>query len=208
MAPWDAENRWLDGVFASYAPGAGGDAFPAGAGRILPAGSKLIVQLHYTTTGRPEVDASRIGIYLSDAIPDTEYLMTGPVNGDIELPAGDGAYEASAEKVFDVETTLHGLFPHMHFRGKSFTYEAHYPNGDVETILSTPNYNFNWQRSYDLTTPIDIHPGDEFEMECHWDNSQGNQPIIDGEQAEPGDVAWGEGTGDEMCLAILYVTAL
>jgi len=201
-APWEAENRWLDGIFAAYAPGAGADAFPGGAGRVLPAGSKLIVQLHYTSTGRPEVDESRLGIYLSEATPDTEYLMTGPVNGDIELPAGDGSYEASAEKVFEVETTLHGMFPHMHFRGKSFVYEAHYPNGEVETLLSTPNYSFNWQRSYLLAEPKVLPAGTRVVCHAVFDNSARNKfnpdPTID--------VTWGEQSFDEMLIGYMSIT--
>ncbi len=200
--PWEAETRWLDGVFAAYAPGAGADEFPNGAGRVLPAGSKLIVQLHYTATGRPEVDASRLGIYLSEDVPDTEYLMTGPANGEIELPAGDGAYEASAEKVFDVETTLHGMFPHMHFRGKSFTYEAHYPNGDVETLLSTPNYNFNWQRAYLLAEPKVLPAGTKIVCNAVFDNSALNKfnpdPTII--------VRWGDQSFDEMLIGYMSVT--
>jgi mono/diheme cytochrome c family protein len=200
--PWEAENRWLDGVFAAYAPGAGADAFPGGAGRVLPAGSKLIVQLHYTATGRPETDASRLGIYLAEATPDTEYLMTGPANGDIELPAGDGEYEASAEKVFEVDTTLHGMFPHMHFRGKSFTYEAHYPNGEIETLLSTPNYNFNWQRSYILAEPKVLPAGTKIVCHAVFDNSARNKfnpdPTIN--------VTWGEQSFDEMLIGYMSVT--
>ena len=52
-----------------------------------------------------------------------------------------------------------------------------------------------------------VNPGDRIRVECHWDNSAANQPIVDGVQQEPHDVGWGEGTGDEMCLGLMYVTA-
>jgi len=41
-----------------------------------------------------------------------------------------------------------------------------------------------------------VNPGDSIRVECHWNNSA------------PGavDVNWGEGTGDEMCLGLFYMT--
>ncbi|MBT3269106.1 redoxin domain-containing protein [Candidatus Poribacteria bacterium] len=201
-APWASDERWLDGVFAGYAPGAEAEAFPDGSGRILPAGSKLIFQLHYTATGRPETDATRLGIYFADEAPDTEYMMTGPVNGDIELPPGAKAYTASAERVFDVDMTLHGLFPHMHFRGKSFTYEAHYPDGSTELLLSTPNYNFNWQRSYMLAEPKVLPAGTKIVCRAVFDNSAQNRFNPDPTQT----VTWGDQSFDEMLIGYMTVT--
>ena len=201
-APWEAESRWLDRVFAAYAPGADAEAFPDGSGRVLPAGSTLIFQLHYTATGRPETDASRLGIYLSDEAPDTEYLFTGPVNGDIELPPGAKSYEASAERVFDVDTTLHGMFPHMHFRGKSFTYEAEYPDGTTELLLSTPNYSFNWQRAYMLEEPKTLPAGTKIVCRAVFDNSAQNKFNPDPTQT----VTWGDQSFDEMLIGYMTVT--
>jgi hypothetical protein len=43
-------------------------------------------------------------------------------------------------------------------------------------------------------------PGDRLRIECHWDNTLDNQPIVDGEPLQPVDLNWGEGTTDEMCV--------
>ena len=37
--------------------------------------------------------------------------------------------------------------------------------------------------------------GDKLTLECRWNNAAGESPVF-----------WGEGTGDEMCLGILYIT--
>jgi hypothetical protein len=52
---------------------------------------------------------------------------------------------------------------------------------------------------------VRFSPGDELRIECHWDNSPENQPIVGGQQQVPQDVGWGEGTSDEMCLGGFYV---
>ena len=33
--------------------------------------------------------------------------------------------------------------PHMHYRGKDFEYEAIYPDGRKEVLLSVPKFDFN-----------------------------------------------------------------
>ena len=51
-----------------------------------------------------------------------------------------------------------------------------------------------------------VNPGDQFVLECHWDNSAANQPVLEGQRIEPRDLNWGEGTHDEMCLTGFYLT--
>src|SRR5207302_8282939 len=43
------------------------------------------------------------------------------------------------------DTQLFSMAPHMHLRGSWMRYEALYPNGKRETLLSVPHYDFNWQ---------------------------------------------------------------
>ena len=40
---------------------------------------------------------------------------------------------------------LEPVASHMHLRGKSFRFEAVYPDGGREILLDVPRYDFNWQ---------------------------------------------------------------
>ena len=51
-----------------------------------------------------------------------------------------------------------------------------------------------------------LNVGDKLGIECHWDNSASNQRVVDGKKLDPVDLHWGDGTGDEMCLGIFYMT--
>jgi hypothetical protein len=51
-----------DQYLASYAPGFGSQAYPEGTGKLIPAGSDLIFEVHYTPTGRVKADRSKVGL--------------------------------------------------------------------------------------------------------------------------------------------------
>ena len=78
--------------------------------------------------------------------------------------------------------------------------------GEEECLLDIPRWNFGWQRSFGLKQPVTLYSGDRLGLECTWDNSPDNQLIVGGEKLPPRDVNWGDGTQDEMCLGIFYIT--
>jgi peroxiredoxin len=201
-APMDRANRWLDGLFATYAPGTEPEVFPEGSGRFLPAGSKLVFQMHYTPTGKAETDQTRLGIFFADQPAEKEFLIKGPANGRFAIPPGAKAHPVQASWQFEEEVTLYGMLPHMHFRGKSMRYTAQYPNGEAEVLMSVPNYNFNWQRYYLLTEPKVLPPGTTILCEATFDNSVQNRFNPD----PTATVYWGDQSFEEMMIGyISYV---
>ena len=63
------------------------DYRPVGAGMFVPAGSDMIVSLHYTTTGLAVVDRTRIGFTVSKNAPE----MTTPlVSSSSRMPEPQG----------------------------------------------------------------------------------------------------------------------
>jgi hypothetical protein len=62
----------------------------------------------------------------------------------------------------------------MHYRGKRFRYELVSPNGEKETLLYVPNYDFNWQSNYVLAEPRKIAKGSTIITTATWDNSSEN----------------------------------
>jgi hypothetical protein len=72
------------------------------------------------------------------------------------------------------DVLVYALFPHMHLRGKSFRYEAEYPNGTVEVLLDVPHYDFNWQHRYELAEPKRLPKGSFMRCTAIYDNSAAN----------------------------------
>jgi hypothetical protein len=227
--PTDGSARWL----GAWVPGVEPFFAPEGVGQRVLAGSMLIMQVHYhASPGNQLADRSSMGLELSPSVdrPAVVLPLADPAwfagnGGAMHIPAGDPdvMHEVSMDYTHPLfanivanglgapaDATLEiwdgGL--HMHLFGKRARIEVRDPGGGNETcIADVPEWDFNWQSSYTLEQPILLSPGRELHLQCWWDNSAENQPIVDGQPLVPGDLDWGDGTLDEMCLGIMYITA-
>jgi hypothetical protein len=206
-------NIWLVG----YVPGGGFLQYAPGIGNKVHAGpgKYLRFDLHYTPTGKPERDRSRVGIWLQN-VPLTHELIfkrigeTHSVEGKeivgqgAQTPRGSRSlpnirpYQenfaiTAITPVLD-DITIYNFQVHMHLRGKDMKILAVYPDGREETLVSVPKYNFNWQLFYELAEPAKIPAGSKLIATGHLDNSLNNKfnPAPDKE------VFWGEQSWDEM----------
>ncbi len=177
-------------------PNKPGITFEPGVARLLRGNSDLIMQMHYTTNGKPSKDRTRIGVIYAKQ-PPTKLQAGGMVlQPRFVIPAYDGNAEVKGTTTLQRDTVMTSLTPHMHVRGKDMTYIAHYPDGTDEILLSVPKYDFNWQISYELKTPKVLPKGTIVEVIAHYDNSAGNKFNPDPSK----DVKWGDQTFEEMMI--------
>lgn len=202
FAKSDAEMRKFDGegaFLAAYVPGFLPQQYPMGMAKLLPAGSKLIFQVHYTPNGKKTADLSRIGLLFADEKTITHAVMTSEARKSrgLVIPpnTANERHEADSPKS-PVEVQLLNLMPHMHVRGKSFRYELRSADGRSETLLDVPRYDFNWQTSYQLAQPRRVPAGSSMHVVAHYDNSENNLNNPNPHAT----VRWGEQTWDEMLI--------
>jgi hypothetical protein len=167
------------GGFNCYVPGRNADDYrPFHAGKLIPAGSDISIQVHYTPVGKEIVDRPLIGFTVADTPPEKRWMSYGIVGGGQEfaIPPNAGNYLSPA---FDLEFTtdveLVEMMPHMHLRGKDMTYHLIYPDGRDEIALNVPKYDFNWQLLYQPFTPIRVPKGTRMHVDAHYDNSTANR---------------------------------
>lgn len=186
------------GSLGGLLPGRLYSLFPDGEARRIPAGSSIVLQFHYTSIGQQVIDQTEVGVVLASGPPEKQRRRgSGQVpNTTFVIPPGDPNYEVTAKTVFQQDTHLSQLFPHMHVRGKDVTFKAVYPDGKEEVLLRVPNYDFNWQTSYELETPKFMPRGTSLVVIAHFDNSTGN-PYNPDASAE---VRWGDQTWEEMLI--------
>jgi hypothetical protein len=207
----------------SFVPGRGYEAYQGDAGQLIKAGSYIDFYMHYTPTGTPQKDRTRLGLYLAKPGEDvghqiyhsfgvagpTSYIVEGKEyaprwrrdqtrdEGGVNLP--NIPPYAENWRVVSVHTirepiTLYGLTPHLHLRGRSMKYTLTWPDGRDEVLLDVPRYDFNWQVYYELETPKKIPAGSKVTVVTLFDNSTKN-PYNPAPEKE---VFWSEQSWDEM----------
>lgn len=185
-------------AIAGYAPGARGQMNPPGVGGRLRAGSKLGLQVHYTTTGKEMTDASEIGLYFypEGEVPTERMTSVIANNFNINIPAGAKDHEMEAMVTVPEAAYLQSFLPHMHFRGSRMKFIAQYPDGNEELILSVPDYSFNWQFGHVLAEPLLVPAGTRIRAIGAFDNSAQNTYNPDPNS----DIKWGEQSQEEMFM--------
>ncbi len=193
------ENRTF---LAVYLPGDAPSVFPPGAAKRIPAGSDLVFDVHYTPIGHVRFDRSSLGVILSKEPPVHQAITKGILQRNLRIPPGARDYVERADWTFGGDVQLLSLLPHMHLRGKSFSYTAQYPDGTFDILLSVPNYDFNLQNIYRLAEPKRLPEGTIIHCEAHYDNSAENLANPDPNRT----VLFGDQTWDEMLLGLLDYT--
>ena len=190
------EEGGADGFFAAYAPGYDALVFNEGYGKILPAGSRLKFQIHYTPNGTATSDQPMIGMMFLDEKPEHLVDVKGIAQPRLAIPPGAANHEVVATQAIPNDATILAFFPHMHLRGKAFRYEAILPDGETRTLLDVPRYDFNWQLSYRLAEPVTLPAGSTIRATAIFDNSADNPANPDPTRT----VRWGQQTYDEMMI--------
>lgn len=178
----------------TFVPGNELYEYPERTGVLVPAGSTFFSQMHYTTYGRESTDRTKIGLYFSEVEPEFTLQHYAMLNVDLRIPPGEANYEAGAYYQFQKDAVIYSLFPHAHYRGRSSTFSLAYPDGREELVLSVPNYDFNWQRYFQLQEPIHAPAGTRLIHRTVYDNSEANLSNPDASKL----VRFGEQTWEEM----------
>jgi peroxiredoxin/mono/diheme cytochrome c family protein len=199
----DRDGGGTRGFLVGYVPGLRPIPYPDGMAKRIPAGSRLVFQVHYTPNGTPRQDRTKVGFVLADPKEvKHEVVTTSAVERRLRIPPNDANYrvEATSRKQ-SADVLLLGLMPHMHVRGKSFFYEAVFPDNRRETLLDVPQYDFNWQTSYRLAEPKKLPAGTQVHCVAHYDNSKNNPSNPNPAAA----VRWGDQTWEEMMIGYFDV---
>jgi hypothetical protein len=207
QAPGDRPVRETGGLgselLATFAPGLPPTVFSDGMAKLVPAGSKLVLQVHYTPNGTEQTDRSKVGLVFADPRSVRKQVRGAfALNFQFRIPPGASNHRVEAEHKFAQDTLLVSLFPHMHLRGKSFQFEAAYPDGRREILLDVPRWDFSWQNQYVLSQPKLIPEGTVLRCAAHFDNSADNPANPNPNTA----VMFGEQTWQEMMVGYFDAT--
>lgn len=187
-------------LLASYAPGKGPDVYPPGTAKRIPAGSTIILQIHYSSfhgaIETPQQDRTVLGLIFAKEPPERRAVTFTVPNHFFKIPPGAANHKVTAAYTFDQDVQLISYMPHMHLRGKDMKYEVVFPDGRRQTLLWVPKFQFDWQTVYRLKNPLMIPKGSRMIVTAHFDNSAKNKHNPDPAKA----VRWGDPSYDEMMI--------
>ena len=182
-----------------YAPGELPCVYEPGIAKFLPAGSEILLQVHYTPMGKIRKDQSKVGLIFAKTPPQHEAHTHGIANQRFKIAPGDDNSEVKSRFTFKSDSHLLSFMPHMHLRGKDFKYTVTYPGKEPEVLLSVPAFDFAWQSYYRLKEPLAMPKGTVIDCVAHFDNSAGNAANPDPKAT----VRWGDQTYEEMMIGYI-----
>ncbi len=181
-------------MLVGWAPGDMPALYAPGTAKRIPAGSKLVFEVHYTPNGTEQTDRSSVGIIFAKKPPENVAETNILANLPIRIPPRVANHREEFAFTFRADAELLSFMPHMHLRGTSAKYVVTYPDGKSETLLSVPDYDFAWQSVYRFEKPLRVPKGTKLTWIGTWDNSAGNPRNPDPSK----EVRWGLQTWDEM----------
>jgi hypothetical protein len=239
------ETPWL----TAWAPGHGEDVLPAGTGVKLPAGSMVIMQIHYNLLRGDKPVQSKLTLHTVPASTPLKPLSLTlmPAPPDIPCPAGvsgplcnrtasladlsqrfgaeAGGFDYTLESICDrnpanppegnttsCNWSVRGgqkivrIGVHMHLLGRAMKIVLDPGTPHAHTLVNVTKYNFDYQRSYTLKTPVLTHRGDTIGVTCTY-NPTLRQQLPQLRKLPPRFVTWGDGSSDEMCLGLVQTVS-
>jgi len=194
----------LSATLGGWAPGARPSMLPDDVALLMPAQSRVVLQVHYHPHGIKTVpDHTEIGIYYAKKKPNKIVRILPLINQSFTIPPNDPNYRVTTTPFSAfLPVHLYLIAPHMHLLGRKMHVTATLPNGNEKCLINVDDWDFNWQGMYQYKDPIAIPMNTKLALEAYYDNSEGwrnpNNP--------PKPVSWGEQTTDEMCIAFLGFT--
>ena len=232
---------WL----SAWAPGHGKDVQVAGTGTPLPAGSLVVMQVHYNLLqgDKPVRNSLRLWTVPSSTNLQPVTLNLYPAPPDVPCATGvsgplcdrtaalsdlSSRFGTEAVGFVNAIEAICGRNPanppagnttscdwgsrsggyvvrvgaHMHLTGRALKITLNPGTPHAKVLVDVKNYNFDYQRSYNVSPPVKVSAGDKIQVKCTYDPKLRSElPQL--RKLPARFVTWGDGSSDEMCLGLV-----
>ena len=142
---------------------------------LIKPGDQILLDVHYKTTGKPEVEHPHVGFYflkdppkdeMSTNVVQTQSIYLEPGQRDVRVFALGPKMKNSA--------TIYAVWPHMHYLGRTIKAWVKYPSGYSKPLVCIDDWDPDWQLLYYLQTPMEVPAGSKIYVTGTYDNSSNN----------------------------------
>ena len=195
-----APGERLAGPLGIWTPGMEPQPLPEGFALDWAKDAVLVLQLHLHPSGKVESEQSSVGLHFTDRKPTGKLRSLVMLDKSVNIAPGDAHYTVDKSVMLKTDTAAYGIFPHMHLLGRTVSMTAVLPDGSKQPLLSSGDWDFNWQNYYQFAAPLHLPAGTR--LDAHWtfDNSAANPA---NPSSPPQRVTFGEQTTNEMAAVIL-----
>jgi hypothetical protein len=140
------EGGWLN----EYAVGKFGNIFTENTGKLLKAGTRIRLDMHFFAIGSEQHNRQSIGFvfYPKGYVPKYQVNSLSFGNSkDLEVPP-DTVSRTDAYFRLPKDALLLAFQPHMHMRGRAMTMEAINLDSTTTLLSSVDHFDFNWHVNY------------------------------------------------------------
>jgi hypothetical protein len=157
-----------------WVPGQTAMRWPAGVGRLLPAGARVTMRIHYRQQGEAARDRSALALYFANE-PITKPLHGAAIIAPAtEIPPGAAHHRVTASYTLPEAVEALAIRPLLYPFAQSIEAAAYRPDGKVEVLILARNYRSDWQPAYYFKQPIALPKGTRIELTAYLDNSDRN----------------------------------
>jgi len=190
------------GHFLGWQPGRLPSPVPDGLTWPLKPGDDLILQMHFSPSGKPEAVQARVGLYFTNQPPVRTPFRILLTSIRMDIPAGSTNVSVQDEYQLPVDVELRAILPHAHYLGRRIETWATLPDGKIQPLIRIPDWDFNWQSDYQYKQPVALPRGTKLAMRFAFDNSTNN---VRNPHHPPRRVRYGPQSTDEMAELWLQV---
>lgn len=189
-----------DNFWHGWIPGNTAIFYPEGTAKRLPKNADIVLNMHYSPSPKDVFENSKILLYLTKTPPKrlvkTFILEENSVsNQPFFIPKDTLIKFYQRSPIIPYDISLISITPHMHLLGRNFKAFAITPDGDLINLINIPNWDFNWQMTYQFNKMLKIPRGSVIYAEAEYDNRSSNER---NPHNPPQNIRFGWGTKDEM----------
>jgi len=187
-------------VIGTWMPGQKTVALPGDVARLLPAGSRIAVRIHYRGAGEGSKDSSAVGLYFTKTPPRRQLQEIGIANSQSLIPAGAGLYQVTAAFTIKDDAEAFAIRPCVNPLVVSLQATAYRPDGTQEVLIWSRGYQFDWQPTYYFKQPVSLPKGTRIEVIAYFDNSDDNRYNPNNPAKA---VRWADLTSEPICAVLI-----
>jgi len=159
----------------TWMPGQAVSRLPKNVARLLPAGARIVMQIHYHKTKEAVSDQSSLGLYFARDRATKPLRTIALAATETDIPAGAERYRVRVSYTIPEAAEAIAIRPLLFPFAKSVEATAYRPDGTTEVLIWARAYRYDWQPDYTFRKPVTLPKGTRIEVIAYLDNSDNNQ---------------------------------